>query len=356
MEKAVAKRKYHLDFLRILAAFLIMAYHTEFAEHYGSGLYGKAGSFALCWLTCVIVINISLFWLISGALLLGKEEPNRVIYGKRIPRFLVLTFLTVAFTYVFRCFPNLSARDFFRGFFAGNMDVTHWYLYTYIGFLVTVPFLRRAVRGMTHTDAIALVCFRFLFSTVLPVADYITNYKGYPNLPFSDAFAVPFAVTDILFYPIMGYYLENVLPWEKANWKWPASCVVVIAGSSLFSAVVSFHEGMRTGFSGRYFRLSVYATTMAVFVLTKYLFTRPHREGTFRRGFEAVLRTLSPLMLGVYILEPVLRPVVKPLLIGWMGQSAGPIVTSLWYCVFGMAVYSGITWALKKVPGLRKIL
>ena len=356
MEKAAATRKYHLDFLRILAAFLIVAYHTEFAEHYASGIYGKAGSFALCWLSCVIVISIPLFLLISGALLLGKEEPNRLIYGKRIPRFLTLTFLAVAFTYVFRCFPNLSARDFFRGFFAGDMDVTQWYLYMYMGFLVTLPFLRRAVRGMTHTDAIALVCFRVLFSTVLPIADYIANYKGYPNLPFSDAFAVPFAVTDILFYPIMGYYLENVLPWEKANWKWPAFCAFVIAGGSLFSAVVCFHEGMRTGFSGRYFRLCVYATAMALFLLVKYLFTRPCRESTTRRGFEAVLRTLSPLMLGVYILEPVLRPVVKPLLIGWMGPGAGPIVTSLWYSFFGLVVYGAMTWLLRKLPGLREIL
>ena len=130
----------------------------------------------------------------------------------------------------------------------------------------------------------------------------------------------------------------------------------MIAGGIFASAAVTCHEGLRTAFSGSYLRLFVYATAMAVFVLTKYLFTRPHREGTFRRGFEAVLRTLSPLMLGVYILEPVLRPVVKPLLIGWLGESAGPIVTSMWYCVFGMAVYSGITWALKKVPGLRKIL
>ncbi|MDO5544235.1 MAG: acyltransferase [Eubacteriales bacterium] len=350
------KRKYHLDFLRILAAFLVMVHHSELAELYHTGVAGLGGSFVLCCVTCFVVINVPLFFLISGALLLGKEEPDRVVYTKRFPRFLLLTFLASSFAYIFRCFSDFNVKNFFWGFFAGDMDVTHWYLYAYLGFLVCVPFLRRAVRGMTHTDAVVLVCLRFLFGSLLPAAGYITGYKGYENLPFSDSFSVPFATLDILFYPIMGYYLEEKLPWDKADWKWPVLSLIVMAGGIAASALVTCHEGLRTAFSGSYLRLFVYSTAMAAFVLAKYLFTRPHREGKFRQVLEAAMRTASSLMLGVYILEPVLRPVVKPLLIGWMGEGAGSILTSLWYCVFGMAVYGGITWLLKKIPGLGKIL
>ena len=353
MEKTVKKRKYHLDFLRILAAFLVMVHHSEVVELYQTGAVGFGGSFLLCCMTSVVVTNVSLFFLISGALLLEKEEPNRVLYGRRIPRFLALTVFAVAVTYLFRCFPNLNARDFFRGLFAGCMDVTHWYLYAYLGFLVTVPFLRRAVRGMTHTDAIVLVAFRILLGTLLPVAEYVTTYKGWSEVPFPDTFDVPLVTTDILFYPIMGYYLEHNLPWEKADWKWAAACCVVIAGSSLAGALVTMHEGLRLSFSGRYLRIASYAIALAVFVLVKYMF---RRMGQIPKWLARILETASPLMLGVYILEPVLRPVVKPLLIGWMGQGANQILTSLWYCVFGMVVYSAITWALRKLPGLRKIL
>lgn len=353
MEKTIIKRKYHLDFLRILAAFLVMVHHTEMMGLYHTGAVGLGGSFLLCWMSCVVVIDVNLFFLISGALLLGKEEPNRVLYGKRIPRFLGLTLFAVAITYLFRCFPNLNARDFFRGLFAGCMDVTHWYLYAYVGFLVMVPFLRRAVRGMTHTDAIVLVTFRILLSTLLPVAQYVTAYKGWSEVPFPDVFSVPLATADILFYPIMGYYLEHNLPWEKADWKWAAVCCVVIAGSSLAGALVTIHEGLRMSFSDRYLRIASYGAAMAVFVLVKYLFGRAEK---MPKWLARMLETASPLMLGVYILEPVLRPVVKPLLIGWMGEGANQILMSLWYCVFGMVAYSAITWVLRKLPGLRKIL
>ena len=350
------ERKVYLDFLRILAAFLVMVHHCELAELYHTAPVGLGGSFVLCCVTCFVVINVPLFFLISGALLLGKEEPGRTVYGRRIPRFLLLTFLASSFTYIFRCYADFHVKNFFWGFFAGDMDVTHWYLYAYLGFLVCVPFLRRSVRGMTHMDAVVIVCLRVLFSSLLPGIHYAAAYKGYPDFPFSSAFSVPFSTVDILFYPVMGYYLEEKLPWDQADWKWPAMCLMVMGGGIAASAVVTCHESLWAGFSGGYLRLFVYSTAMAAFVLAKYLFTRPHRDGKIRRSFETVLRTLSPLTLGVYILEPVLRPVVKPLLIGWMGESAGPIVSSLWYCVFGMAVYSGITWVLKRIPGLGKIL
>ena len=350
------KRKVYLDFLRILAAFLVMVHHSELAELYHTGGTGMGGSFVLCCVTCFVVINVPLFFLISGALLLGKEEPGRVVYGKRFSRFLLLTFLASSFTYIFRCYSDFRLKNFFWGFLAGDMDVTHWYLYAYLGFLVCLPFLRRAVRGMTHTDAAVLLGLRFLFGSLMPAIDYAVTYKGYQTLPFFGAFSVPFAMVDILFYPIMGYYLEEKLPWEKANRKWAAISLTVIGGGIAASAMVTCHQGLRTAFTGSYLRLFVYSTAMAVFVLVKYLFTRPHAEGKFRHGLETALKNLSGLTLGVYILEPVLRPVVKPVLIGWMGAGANPVVSSLWYCVFGMAVYSGITWLLKKLPGLGKIL
>ena len=347
------KRKTHLDFLRILAAFLVLVHHSELMELFDHTQAGLRGIFALSCMTSLVFINVPLFYMISGALLLGREESDSVIYGKRIPRFLLLTFLASSFTYIYRCYPSFNTADFFRGFFAGNMDETHWYLYSYLGLLMCVPFLRRAVRGMTHTDAIVLVCFRALFDTLLPLARYVTTYKGWAEIPFPGSFGVPLAVIDILFYPILGYYLENVLPWEKANWKWAALSGVVIAGSSLLSTLVTMHQGLRTAFTGSYLRMNVYATAMAAFVLVKYLFIR---AGELPKWFTRTLETACPLMLGVYILEPVLRPVVKPLLIGWMGSGASPIVTSLWYSFFGVVIYSAMTWLLRKLPGMKKIL
>ena len=133
------KRKLHLDFLRILAAFLVLVHHSELMELLDHTQSGMRGIFVLSCMTSFVFVNVPLFFMISGALLLGREESDRVIYGRRFPRFLLLTFLVNLFTYVYRCYPSFIAGDFFRGFFAGIMDETHWYLYAYLAFLISLP-------------------------------------------------------------------------------------------------------------------------------------------------------------------------------------------------------------------------
>ena len=169
------KRKIHLDFLRILAAFLVLVHHSELMELLDHTQSGIRGIFVLSCMTSYVFVNVPLFYMISGALLLSREESDRELYGRRIPRFLLLTFLVNLFTYVYRCYPSFNTADFFRGFFAGIMDETHWYLYAYLGLLVCLPFLRRAARGMTHTEAVVLVCMRFVFYSLLPGLNCITN-------------------------------------------------------------------------------------------------------------------------------------------------------------------------------------
>lgn len=169
---------------------------------------------------------------------------------------------------------------------------------------------------------------------------------------FFSKFSVPFATQDILFYPIMGYYLEHLIPWDSISRKWAALCPLLMVGGNLVSAAVTCHQGLNTAFSDSYLSMFCY---FSMFVLTKLLFIRRKPGGTFFPKFDSVLAVLSPLMLGVYLLEPVLRPLIKPVAYGMLGAE-NPILSALWYCCFSMAVLSGITWLLKKLPVLRTIL
>ena len=87
------KRKLHLDFLRILAAFLVLVHHSELMELLDRTQAGLGGIFVLSCMTSFVFVNVPLFYMISGALLLSREESDRELYGRRIPRFLLLTFL-----------------------------------------------------------------------------------------------------------------------------------------------------------------------------------------------------------------------------------------------------------------------
>ena len=51
------KRKGHLDFLRILAAFLVMVHHSELAELYHTAAVGLGGSFVLCCAEIILILD-----------------------------------------------------------------------------------------------------------------------------------------------------------------------------------------------------------------------------------------------------------------------------------------------------------
>ena len=128
-------RKLHLEVLRILAIMLVLFHHTE-----GRGFVlflqreGFSRSIYLL-LSILCEIAVPIFFMISGALLLKKEESIKDILCKRVLRFIIVLF---AITVIYR-FYDLLVNDKPTGGFMGivNAFVNNaasgalWYMYSY---------------------------------------------------------------------------------------------------------------------------------------------------------------------------------------------------------------------------------
>ena len=93
MNHAPAK-KLHIELLRFLCIWLVMFTHTSTA---GFSIYlSRPDSFFFPLYMAVpfwVKTAVPIFFMISGALLLGKEETISVIFKKRISRFLQIIFI-----------------------------------------------------------------------------------------------------------------------------------------------------------------------------------------------------------------------------------------------------------------------
>ena len=84
-----SKRKIHIDILRIFAALLVIFNHTSGFYYYHTYVnIWESGIFVV--LSVITKIAVSIFFMISGALLLGKEESYTVLFTKRILQFFML--------------------------------------------------------------------------------------------------------------------------------------------------------------------------------------------------------------------------------------------------------------------------
>ena len=156
----------------------------------------------------IISPGVSLFILLSGALLLGKEEPVWVFYKKRLRRILIPFLLWSVVVYILtglttEGFP-WGIGDFFRKLATNGIHGTYWFIYMILCLYLITPLLRRICRTKAGCTALLLVC----------IAVYGVNL-AFPSLP-----QVPY-ISCLVDY-VAGFWIVRYLPRSKP--------VILIAG------------------------------------------------------------------------------------------------------------------------------
>lgn len=202
MEK---KRILYLDIIRIIACFLVIVNHTN------STIFLTRQP-SPTWFVSVAYFFVSkpavpLFLMVSGAVLLGKEESYRKCF-KRFFRAVVVFFAFSFFYYYF--FNNSISALSLSGVLTFLSDIlkspvvgSFWYLYLYMGLLLMLPLLRKLIRTFERKDYLYLFGLSILLWGSAPLLRrYIPFFDL--NAHFFDAFLGIFVC---LF--IAGYFCDR---------------------------------------------------------------------------------------------------------------------------------------------------
>lgn len=213
--------KSYYDIVRLLAIFLVIFNHTP-AFHYPFQTHGNDLNVQLMLLVSVIVkMAVPLFFMISGGLLLNKEENIQTIFTKRILRFVfvIIIFHLIQFSFYFVCFhsqgSDIGVASFIESIYTKRSypisrtnALAVWFLYAYLGFLLLLPLLRVMVQNMKNEHFLYLACLQITFSVLLP-SSYIIG-MGKASDTFALAEYLPLC-NNVFLYIIAGYYIEHRL-------------------------------------------------------------------------------------------------------------------------------------------------
>lgn len=199
----------YLEFLRILAIFGVLYSHMYQYVISNQDLYEKSKLLYLLWNSMYTISKtaVALFFMISGCLLLGKTEPIAVILRKRVLRMVVVL---IVCTFVF--YVAMSNDDWSQFSFLGYLELlfgrgvgTYWYLYTYIAWLLSLPFLRPIInKEKDNLNLFKYMIFlKIIASVIIPVIEAFSGVSANSN------FDIVF-VYDIIFYSVMGFYYGKV--------------------------------------------------------------------------------------------------------------------------------------------------
>lgn len=209
-----SQRLMHLDLLRLLAIYLVIFNHTSnrgyflFADSVDSVLYFP---YMLSSVFCKVAVP--LFFMISGALLLPKQESLGRLFSKRILRMLlVLLLISVPYYVWLHRSQGLGVSAFLTYIYGNSASTALWYLYSYIALLLMMPFLRSMVKAMQEKDFLYLIAGYVLVFGVVPCLEFIL-WKG--SVTIHESYNPVLFMTPNIFYALVGYYLEHVADYGK---------------------------------------------------------------------------------------------------------------------------------------------
>ena len=340
------QKKVYLEVLRVLAIFGVVFCHTG---QYGVHHYLETDSSVNYWLGIALVsvsqFCVPLFLTISGALLLNREESIRYVYRHRVLKIVMATLFAVLIQYVWNYYHDpkmgLDLKTFFRLAFEGSASATHWFLYSYISFLLILPFIQRLVKTIPNK-------FWFLY---LFVAWEVIN-GIFPIIQYSQKWQetrLDLSLGAFIIYSMLGYFLEYCCDDVFYKKKY---ILIVLAGTLLLILVnmylnhVFLPDTTYAAFNGSY--AMVYA--FSVYVTVKFICHR----WTMPSVLGKIFCFAGAGVFGTYLMEGILRQIFFPIYLKLNTVIFSYPAVFLWVAACAVTGIL-ITNLLKRIPVIGKI-
>ena len=356
----VAKIHYvYMDILRILACLGVIYNHTNergFMRLTTRDL-GSASFFLDVTMSTVCKVGVPLFFMMSGALLIKKEEPFQKTL-LRIPRILIDL---IVFTFLYSIVDaHILGYPFSVVSTVQTMVGTNywhlWYLYAYIVFVISLPVLRKMASGLDETSSKYLFWLAFFFMGIYPMLEALSP------VGINNELKITWVTANIFIYPMLGYALENKIPKEYFSkprlirlWIFNLACFAVSETAQYL--FMKKNVGVDNGgyFDEKYLISFCVVNAVAIFATVRY-FTD---HVVLSEKVTAVLAEIGKDTFGIYLLHiwflwkiPALYQIYNKVeTAGAFGYHFGILIS----CVIAFVCAGVVTSVLRRIPVVKKL-
>lgn len=337
----------YLEILRIIAILGVFFNHTETA---GIHHYLETTNMVNYWfgiyLASVAQYCIPLFFMITGALLLKRDETITQVYRYRVLKIAIVIVLVVILQSIWNFRGNLTSLNFriyLQYLYTGGASVPHWFLYTYLSLMMVLPFLQRLAKVIENKSWFLYIFVSWeVLNSFLRIVEFHTGW-GRSQL------ALPMFGSCIV-WCLMGYFIENRsddLFYNKKNIFLLLFISVVLTAESMHVNYLSLEKSHYIAHGDVF--ASVYAFVM--FVIVRYICHQHELPNLLKR----IICFAGAGVFGSYLIEAQLREIFYPVY-----QEMAPRIHSypavlLWItvCVLVGILLSNL---FKKIPVIGKLI
>lgn len=220
------QKSYNIELLRAMSFVMVIIIHVAnyFCRAYEFISTGEY-LFSLT-LNTLSRVSVPCFFMISGALLLGRNEPMKKSLKRAFRCFIVLLIWSIIY-YLLNTFYTNEPVDL-KKIAEVPVEAHLWYLYVMIPIYLVLPFLQAMCRGMDQKLEKAFVILGGILILVLPILFYakINLYFGIPI----------FGNRAYMYYFFLGHFIakykDKILAMKRL-------CLGIFMGSSLITVVAT---------------------------------------------------------------------------------------------------------------------
>lgn len=324
-------------FFRVVAAFAVVLLHVA-----ALGLQEWNPYWALCnAFDSAVRACVPLFFMLTGALLLRRDESLRDFFIKRFARIGPPLLFWSYFFIAWRIYIEGAPLSWSPIRLLGGPVFYHlWYLYALIGLYLALPLLRVIYRhASAQLQGYLLVCW-FAGACLLPVILPVIGKTTVLEISFIPQYAG---------YLFLGAWLtERRLRLSHAALLYLGSCLATFALMHWWS----HRQGELDQLFYQYLAPNVALAGVGAFALLLHAGERLPQRWT------GVISTLSDCSFGIYFIH---LPVLYALREGWLGfvlnwNAFHPALAIPTTTITAFAISFALIWFARLIPGMKKVV
>lgn len=310
---------------------------------------------------CISVLSrtaVPLFFMISGSLLLGKDESVGAVLKKRVWKYVKII---VAFSFINYVIDNclleknpFSITGFLTNVITGYVPGAYWYLYVMLGLMVLLPFLRSIARQMTYSQFKYLVALTLCITLVFKLADVFWLSKT--SQCVNTSLTATFPTVNVLYF-LVGYGIKKFVDIENR----PKRDVIVIAGMGVASILATafltaFYSAMQNAWVAWTFETFTQSlaviTAGSLLCITKYLMKNMKQDGVCAK----IIALWGSASVGVVLFEGLMRKLFFVDVVEFLGKYMPVFVAGCISALLVCIACSVIAGIIQRTPVLKKLL
>ncbi|MCA5005031.1 acyltransferase [Sphingobacterium bovistauri] len=330
----MATKNNYISYLRVIATVFVILIHasTGFLNRFDADSFDW--NYAN-WINSATRCSVPIFVMLSGALLLQKDEDTISFYKKRISKLLLpFAFWTIVYLiYYFYRYTKFSLLSTEKIISIAQDKILHganahlWYLYMIVGLYLAIPYLRKIINQVSIKEIEIFLVLWF-------AAMIVMNKFYYPFVP---KFDLTF-FSGYLGYLVLGYYLSI----KSFNWnKWIP--LIGFTAIAIFTAYITYNWSLTSNkFNPHWYNYVFPNTALAA----GFLFIFIKKISSQNEALPNWLRLVDEYSFGIYLVHIIPLNYIHPLVSKYLSTLwVTPLATLL-----TILSSIGIIYVMRKIP------